>query len=160
TLFQRLRREPNVEIRQSANVRDLIWQAGRVTGVRWNEQDGLCEASARCVVGADGFYSTLAKALDPAYETSYPVQRCMYYTYFQGLDSFDQPTAEHHFMGNTLTYVFPTDANLTLVALSLPIADFPAFKKAPQQQLLNHLESLPLLAPRLKKAEMQVAVMG
>ena len=159
-LFQRVKREPNVNVRLGAKVIDLIWQDGRVIDVRWSDPDGMGEACARVVVGADGFYSTLAKALDPAYETFFPVQRCMYYTYFQGLDSLDEPTAEHHFVGNTLTYVFPTDGNLTMVALSLPISEFPSFKKEPLKRLQAHLRSLPLLAPRLGRAEIVTEIRG
>src|SRR5689334_21219936 len=59
-LFRRVKHERNVEVRLSAHVRELIWQDGRVTGVRWSESDGTAEACARVVVGADGFYSTLA----------------------------------------------------------------------------------------------------
>jgi 2-polyprenyl-6-methoxyphenol hydroxylase-like FAD-dependent oxidoreductase len=161
TLFQRVKREPNVEIRLGAHVKELIWQDGRVSGVRWTEESGMNEASARIVVGADGFYSTLAKALDPAFETQFPVQRCMYYTYFHGIEPLEEQSfAEHHFVGNTLTYVFPTDAELTLVALSAPISEFPSFKKEPLKQLRAHLESLPLLAPRLRKAEVTAEVRG
>jgi len=159
-LFQRVKREPCVEVRLGANVRDLIRREGRVIGVRWSEQDGMAEATARVVIGADGFYSTVAKILNPVYETFSPVQRCTYYTYFQGLDSFEEPTAEHHFVGNSLTYVFPTDANLTMVALSLPISEFRSFKTEPLQQLQAHLESLPLLAPRLARAEIATQMYG
>jgi 2-polyprenyl-6-methoxyphenol hydroxylase-like FAD-dependent oxidoreductase len=159
-LFQRVRREPNVEIRLNANVRELIWQADRAIGVRWSEPDGIDEACARVVVGADGFYSALAKSIHPIYESFVPVQRCMYYAYFQGLDSFDEPTAEHHFLGNSLAYIFPTDGDLTLAALSLPISDFASFKKEPSRQLLAHFQSLPLLAPRLAKAEIATEIYG
>ena len=159
-LFQRVEREPNVEIRQGAHVNDLIWHDGRVTGVRWNEKDGTSEASARVVVGADGFYSTLVKALEPDYETQFPVRRCMYYTYFQGIAPLEESLAEHHFVGDTLTYVFPTDANLTLVAVSVPISEFPSFKKDPLKGLRAHLDSLPLLAPRLRHAEIAAEVKG
>lgn len=159
-LHQRVKREPSVEVRLNANVRDLIWQHGWVTGVRWSEPDGMREATARVVIGADGFYSTLAKMLNPAYETFFPVQRCMYYTYFQGLASLEEQTAEHHFVGNTLTYIFPTDANLTMVALSLPFHEFHSFKKEPLRRLQAHLESLPLLAPRLARAEMSAEIRG
>ena len=131
-----------------------------MTGVRWSEQDGIREATARVIVGADGFYSTLANIIQPVYETFLPVQRCTYYTYFQGLDSLEEPTAEHHFVGTTLTYVFPTDGNLTMVALSLPISDFHSFKKEPVKQLRTHLESIPLLAPRLARAEMDSRIWG
>jgi len=159
-LFQRVRHERNVEVRLNANVRGLIWSEGRVTGVRWSESNEMMEACARVVVGADGFYSTLAKTLNPTYETYVPIQRCMYYAYYQGLDSLDEPTAEHHFVGNTLAYIFPTDGSLTLVAVSLPIDDFPAFKKEPLKQLRAHLESLPLLTPRLRKAQIASEIRG
>jgi len=160
-LFQRAGRGPNIEIRQGAHVKELIWRDGRVSGVRWSETDGMNEAGARVVVGADGFYSTLAKSLEPAYETRFPVRRCMYYTYFQGIQPLDEASfAEHHFVGDTLTYVFPTDANLTLVAVSMPIGEFASFKKEPLKRLRAHLDSLPLLAPRLSKAEIAAEVKG
>ena len=159
-LFQRARREPNVEIREGALVKELVWRDGRVAGVRWNEPEGTREASARVVVGADGLYSTIAKAINPAYETSFPVRRCMYYTYLQDLDSLEKPSAEHHFLGDTLTYVFPTDASLTLVAVTVPISEFPTFKKEPLKRMQAHLESLPLLAPRLRKAKVVAEAKG
>ena len=160
-LFQRVMSEPKIDVHQGAHVRNLIWHDGRVTGVRWHEVNGLHEASARVVVGADGFYSTLAKSLRPAYETQFPVRRCMYYTYFRGIESLEgQSFAEHHFVDDTLTYVFPTDGHLTLVAVSIPISEFPSFKKEPLKQLLAHLYTLPLLAPRLRKAEIAADVKG
>jgi flavin-dependent dehydrogenase len=160
-LFQRVIREPSVEIRQGAHVKELIWHDGRVAGLRWTEADGMNEARARVVVGADGFYSTLAKSLHPAFETHFPVQRCMYYTYFQGIEPLEEQLfAEHHYVGDTLTYVFPTDENLTLVAVTVPISEFPSFKKEPLKQLCAHLELLPLLAPRLCQAELAAEVKG
>jgi 2-polyprenyl-6-methoxyphenol hydroxylase-like FAD-dependent oxidoreductase len=160
-LFQRVKREPNIEIREGAQVKELIKLNGQVTGVRWSEADGMNEASARVVVGADGFYSTLAKALEPAYENRFPVRRCMYYTYYQGIEPLEEASlAEHHFVGDSLTYVFPTDSNLTLVAASLPIDEFPSFKKEPLKRLQAHLDSLPLLASRIRRAGIAAEVKG
>lgn len=160
-LFQRVGQETTVEVRLGARAKELIWRAARVTGIRWQEADGEHEASARVVVGADGFYSTLAQSLQPAYETQFPVRRCMYYTYFHGIESLEEESfAEHHFVGDTLAYVFPTDADLTLVAVSTSISAFPSFKKEPWKQLRTHLESLPLLAPRLEHAEIAAEVKG
>ena len=160
-LAQRVDRESGAEFRQGAHVKELIWQDGRVTGVRWSEADGMREASASVVVGADGFYSTLAKSLEPAYESQFPVRRCMYYTYYQGIEPLDEASfAEHHFIGDSLTYVFPTDANLTLVAVSLPISEFHSFRKEPLKRLRAHLDTLPLLVPRLRHAEVAAEVKG
>jgi flavin-dependent dehydrogenase len=159
-LFQRVSRESTVDIRLGAKVRNLLWQEGRVIGVCWSEGGGSYEACAHAVIGADGFYSTLEKMLKPTYENFVAVQRCTYYTYFQGLDSLEQPTAEHHFVGNSLTYIFPTDSNLTMVALSLPIGEFRSFKKKPAERMQAHLKSLLLLAPRLAKAEIRAEIYG
>jgi flavin-dependent dehydrogenase len=160
-LTRRVKREQGVEFRQGAQFKELIWQDGRVTGARWMESNGSHEAQAPVVVGADGFYSTLAKIVQPVTESQLPVQRFAYYTYFQGIQPLDEIAyAEHHFMGNSLTYVFPTDANLTMVSVSLPISKFQSFKKEPLKRLRTHLESLPLLAPRLHGAEVVADVKG
>lgn len=159
-LFQRAEREPSVEVHHGARVKELISSDGSVTGVRWIDEDGVKEASAMVVVGADGIYSTLAKALEPGFESHFPVRRCMFYTYFHGIEPLEEPSAEHYFVGNSLTYVFPTDADLTLVALSLPLDEFSAFKKEAMERLQAHLESLPQLAPRLRQAEPVAKVKG
>lgn len=160
-LFQRVGRERNVEVRQRAIVKELVWRDGRVAGVRWSEAGGLNEASARVVVGADGIYSVLASILQPAYETQFPVRRCMYYSYFRDIEPLEETSlAEHHFVGDTLTYIFPTDADLTLVAVSMPIDEFASFKKEPLKRLRAHLDALPLLAPRLHKAQLAAEVKG
>jgi 2-polyprenyl-6-methoxyphenol hydroxylase-like FAD-dependent oxidoreductase len=160
-LFQRMAAEPTVEVRQGAHVQDLIWQDGRVVGVKWHEADGNGETRARAVVGADGFYSTLAKMLQPVVEVQSPVYRCMYYTYFRGLAPMESGAlAEHHFLQDSLTYVFPTDNDLTLVAVSVPISEFSSFKRAPMERLRAHLELLPMLRPRLPRAQVAAKVQG
>jgi flavin-dependent dehydrogenase len=113
------------------------------------------------VVGADGLYSTVARLVDPPFEARSVVQRCMYYTYYEKLPPLDSENlAEHHFLGDSLTYVFPTDANLTLVAVSLPFRDFAGFKRNPLENLQAHLVTLPLLAPRLQGAHIAAEVKG
>jgi flavin-dependent dehydrogenase len=47
-----------------------------------------------------------------------------------------------------------------MVAVSLPIADFGGFKKQPLKNFMARLESLHLLAPRLKKAELAFGLYG
>jgi flavin-dependent dehydrogenase len=160
-LFQRAAGEGGVEARQGAHARQILWRGDRAAGIRWTQADGTYEAMARVVVGADGFYSTLARDLQPDFETRSDVRRCMYYTYFQGIEPLEEASlAEHHFLGDTLTYVFPTDGNLTLIAASMPISEFRSFKREPLTRLRAHLESLPLLAPRLRHAQVAAEVKG
>jgi flavin-dependent dehydrogenase len=56
--------------------------------------------------------------------------------------------------------VFPTDGGLTLLAASVPIEEFPAFKKDPQNRLQAELELMPEVAQRLRRAERVGSVKG
>lgn len=159
-LIQRVQRESTVELHQGAVLDELIWDKERVIGVRWQEGDRHFEATARVVAGADGFYSKVAKQVTPIIEHSEPVNRAMYYAYYQGLPSREGPAAEFHLRGNHLVYVFPTDNDLTLIAASIPIVEFDEFRKDPERRLATELEALPTLAPRLRHAEPFGSVKG
>ena len=159
-LLKRVQSESTVVLHQGAILDELLWQGDRVVGVRWHEANLHLEATARVVVGADGFYSKVATQVKPIIEHSEPVHRAMYYAYFQGLQSQDGPAAEFHLRGNHLVYVFPTDNSLTLIAASVPIAEFDEFRKDPERQLMAELEVLPTLAPRLHSAERFGSVRG
>jgi 2-polyprenyl-6-methoxyphenol hydroxylase-like FAD-dependent oxidoreductase len=159
-LARKVQSESSVDFRQGARMTDLLREDGRVVGARWTEENGGGQATARVVVGADGFYSQVAKLVEPKEEQFEPVCRAMYYSYFRGLQAQPGPAAEHHYRGNHLVYVFPTDDDLTLIAASVPIPEFDSFRADPEGQLLTTLESLPTLAPRLKTAERAAPVKG
>jgi 2-polyprenyl-6-methoxyphenol hydroxylase-like FAD-dependent oxidoreductase len=159
-LLKRVQREATIELHQGATLDELIWEGERVVGVRWREANVHLEAKARVVIGADGFYSQVAKQVKPIVEHSEPVNRAMYYAYFQGLQSQDGPAAEFHLRGNHLVYVFPTDNSLTLIAASVPIVEFDEFRKDPERRLMTELEALLTLAPRLRHAERFGSVRG
>jgi 2-polyprenyl-6-methoxyphenol hydroxylase-like FAD-dependent oxidoreductase len=163
-LTQRVQQEVSVELHQGAKVQELVWHPGLSPGfagvVRWTEDGQSQAASAQVVIGADGFYSQVAKLVEPAYEQFQPVQRAMYYTYYAGLEPQPGPAAEHHYRGNHLVYVFPTDGELTLIAASIPIDEFEHFRQDPQVSLRAELAVLPTLSPRLRQAEQAAPVKG
>jgi 2-polyprenyl-6-methoxyphenol hydroxylase-like FAD-dependent oxidoreductase len=159
-LIKCVQRESTVELHQGAILDEFMWDGERVIGVRWQEGDRHFEGTARVVVGADGFYSRVAKQVKPIVEHSEPVNRAMYYAYYQGLQSQEGPAEEFHLRGNHLVYVFPTDQDLTLIAASIPIAEFDEFRKDPERSLATKLEILPTLAPRLRHAEPFGSVKG
>jgi len=159
-LTGRVQEVSNVEFRQGARFTELIRENGAVIGAKWRDAAGEYEATARVIVGADGFYSRVAELVEPEVEQFEPVHRAMYYTYFQGLVPRENPAAEFYFRGDHLAYVFPTDANRTLVAVSVPISEFEQFRKDAKHEMMSMLESLPALAPRLKPAEVVAPVKG
>ncbi len=159
-LARRVRREPSVTLREGARMDELLWKDGRVVGARWREEGQNFEATAQVMVGADGFYSTVARQVSPIVEHAEPVRRAMYYTYYAGLEPQSGPAAEFHFRGNHLVYVFPTDGGLTLLAASVPIDEFANFRQDPHGRLRAELEAMTTLAPRLQKGEQVGPVKG
>lgn len=152
-LARRARREPTVVFLEGATVRALLRDGERVRGVRFTHGDREIEATAVVVVGADGFRSLVARTVSPRVEDAEPVHRAMYYAYLAGLAPQEPPAAEFHFRGNELVYVFPCDTGLTLLAVSVPIEEFPEWKRDGRRLFLERLRARSALAPRLERAE-------
>jgi 2-polyprenyl-6-methoxyphenol hydroxylase-like FAD-dependent oxidoreductase len=159
-LVRRARTTPTIELREGARANALLREDGRIAGVTWQEAAGSGSARAKAVIGADGIYSFVAKEVDATAERSEPINRAMYYAYYRGIPPMEGPAAEFHYRGNHLAYCFPTDDDLTLVALSVPIAEFGDFRNAPEVRFRQGLERMIDLAPRLDRAERQGPVRG
>jgi flavin-dependent dehydrogenase len=84
----------------------------------------------------------------------------MYFTYFQGFPTRKTPAAEFYFRGDHLVYVFPTDEGLTLVAISVPIAEFGRYRNDAEGEMMSMLTGLPDLAPRLAAARRAAPIKG
>jgi flavin-dependent dehydrogenase len=115
---------------------------------------------AKVIVGADGANSFLAKEINAQAEFKEPVNRAMYYAYYKGINANEGPAAEFHYNGNTLVYCFPCDSGLTLLAASVPIAQFTAFKKDTETEFQNVLKSMKVLAPRLDNSVREGPIRG
>jgi flavin-dependent dehydrogenase len=159
-LTTRVQLETNVNFIQGARFTELLHENGSIVGAKWNDDKGGHEATARVVVGADGFYSQVAKLVEPQVEDFEPVHRAMYYSYFQNLPPHDPVAAEHYFRGDHLVYVFPTDADLTMISITVPISEFDAYRKDAKGEMMSLLKTLPDLAPRLARAEMAAPIKG
>lgn len=159
-LVNRARREPTVELRERTTVRGLVRDGDRVIGVTAVSKGEESRITARAVVGADGIRSIVARELRPPSERAEPVRRAMYYAYYAGLEPYEEPAAEHHYQGDELAYVFPCDAGLALVAVSVPIAEFPAWQRDGARLFLERLRARSTLAPRLERAEQVSPLFG
>lgn len=159
-LYHRMRQEQCATVYEGAVVTDVFSESGRVAGVTWRQGDEEHRSSARVVIGADGVRSVVAASVNPTVEHFEPVRRAMYYGYFRGLEPLPGPAAEFHFRGNRLVYVFPTDGDLTLVASSIPIEDFEAYKKDLPASFAAEIDLMPELRPRFMRAERIGPLMG
>jgi 2-polyprenyl-6-methoxyphenol hydroxylase-like FAD-dependent oxidoreductase len=159
-LARRARRTANVQFTEGALVDRLLRQGDAVGGIGWTEAGERRQASARVVVGADGVHSWLARQVSPATEHQEPVNRAMYYGYYQSVDPSGNPAAEFHYRGNHLVYCFPCDGGLTLVAASVPASEFGEFRRDPPGRLTAEINAMVDLAPRMLSADRVGRVLG
>lgn len=159
-LVRRARREKTVDVREGVTVQAVLRDGDRVIGVRVSQGAVETDITASVVVGADGLRSLLARSVGVGIEHSEPVRRAMYYAYFAGLAPAEPLAAEFHYRGDELVYVFPCDGGLALLAVSLPIAEFPRWKQDGLRLFMERLRGRPHLAPRLARAEMVSRLYG
>ena len=152
-LTERVKQVPNVTFLQGARFTELIRDGESVVGAEWSDESGAHKLTARVVIGADGFYSQVAKLVEPEMEDFEPVRRAMYFSYFKNVTPLERPTAGFYFQGDRLVYVFDTDDDLTLVAVSVPISEFDAYRKDAEGEMMSFINDIPSLAPRLESAE-------
>lgn len=71
---------------EGTTFRDLIWDGDRVAGARMERKDGrVIEERARIVVGADGLWSSVARAAGAVTDILHDSLTCGYYAYWDGV---------------------------------------------------------------------------
>ena len=94
--------ESGVELREGFSVQELVWDNGRVTGIRGRHKGATLTDKARIVIGADGMFSAVAKAVQaPAYSSSPPLEGS-WYAYWSGVRMYSVRCA-----GNDSSCAFP-----------------------------------------------------
>lgn len=107
-------RAAGAEVREGYTVRELIFEDGRVVGIRGAVADGdVQEERARIVIGADGRNSFVANAVGADFHKKVPAECFIYYTYYSGLR-----TEFHSRIGDLQQIgIWPTHHDQTLVAI-------------------------------------------
>lgn len=150
-LVQRAISSSSVDLVEQARVTALLWEHERVVGVRLLTPNGVCDVRARIVIGADGRHSFVAHAVNAPLEESAPPLRAAYYRYvsdFSGPDGISPNGDELSLLGDELVYVFPCDAGLTCLALSINLADFAWMRSKPEERFKERLAQHRNLADR------------
>ncbi|MYV51243.1 NAD(P)/FAD-dependent oxidoreductase [Streptomyces sp. SID3212] len=107
-------RRAGVEVVEGFTVSGVVSSDGRVTGVRGRTGDGPeREFRSTVVVGADGFHSTIAKAVGAELYNVRPASGFIYYSYFSGLD-----WGLNHKTGFNENWIgtWPTNGDVTMLA--------------------------------------------
>jgi 2-polyprenyl-6-methoxyphenol hydroxylase-like FAD-dependent oxidoreductase len=150
--------QAGVEVRERFSVDDILFQDGAVTGLRGRDAGGHAVTErARVVVGADGWSSRVARAVQPAVYHDKPLLQTSYYTYWSDLrvDGMETVIRPDRGWG-----AFPTNDDLTLLVVGWPQAEASAYKADVEANYLRTLDLAPEFAERVRDATRQARFAG
>jgi flavin-dependent dehydrogenase len=151
--------EAGAEVREEFTVEDAVIEDGRVVGIRGHGEDGRTVTErSRCVVGADGRYSLVAKAVHPEQYNERPPILCGYYSYWSGLP-VDAKFEVYSRPGRGWA-VAPTHDDLTLVVAGWPFAERDANKDDVEGNYLKMFDLAPEFAERIRGAKREARFAG
>jgi 2-polyprenyl-6-methoxyphenol hydroxylase-like FAD-dependent oxidoreductase len=141
--------EAGVELYEGCTVQDLLTDGDRITGIGARTKGGrTMRAAARIVVGADGLYSAVARAVRaPTYHVM-PKLTCSYFSFWSGLP---QRGLEVQVRGRLLLVSFPTNDDLVCVGAQWPVEQFSAIRTDVEASFHKSLDRAPELAERVRR---------
>ncbi|HEY7403315.1 MAG TPA: NAD(P)/FAD-dependent oxidoreductase [Candidatus Angelobacter sp.] len=111
------------ELREGFSVQEILWDQDRVTGIRGHQKNGdTVSEHARITVGADGMFSTVAKAVKAEEYKSGPALEGSWYAYFSGVPM----TGWHLWLRpDRVIFAYNTNDNLSLIGVAFCARDLP-----------------------------------
>ncbi len=152
--------EAGAEVRERHPVTDLLWDDGRVAGIRGRTAAGTpVEERARLVVGADGLHSLVARVAGAPVRQQAPAWTFAYWTYWadvpvEGVEVAFFPESRR------VLIAFPTNDGLTMVGVQGAIGDFRAFRADIRRNYHAALALAPDLAERVRQGRQAEAFGG
>jgi flavin-dependent dehydrogenase len=146
------------EVRERFTLEDVVFEDGAVVGIRGHGEHGRSVVErARVVIGADGWNSRVARAVQPERYHDKPALENAFYTYWSDLpvDRF-----ETLIRGDRGIAAIPTNDGLTLVLVGFPVAQASAFKRDVEGNYFRALERAPEFAARVGAATREERFVG
>ncbi len=112
-----------VELREGFSVQEVLWEKDRVSGIRGHQKNGdTVSEHARITVGADGMFSTVAKAVKAEEYKTGPALEGSWYSYFSGV-----PMIGWHLWlrQDRVIFAYNTNDNLSLIGVAFAAKDLP-----------------------------------
>lgn len=142
--------EAGAQLREGFIVETLLWDGDCVIGIKGHGRTGVTvEEHARIVVGADGVYSLVAKAVQPPEYDVKPSLTTNYYSYYSGFEAND---IEQYVRDYQAVGCFPTHDGMTLIAVMWPSGRFEEIRTNVEAHVRKVLESTPRVADRVQGA--------
>lgn len=121
--------EAGAELREGCTVDELLYDNGRVVGIRAHrnhvQATQFFTEHARLVIGADGLYSFVARAVQAPIYHAFPSYSCAYYTYWSGIAL----QANVVYQRERFTFfAFPTNNQQILVGFQTPLHRLPEIR--------------------------------
>lgn len=110
---------------------------------------------ARCIVGADGRHSSVARLAGARVDESEPGHPGIYHCYvrdFVGPISSSLDGPEFHRSADEVAYVFPSDAGVTCIALCLNLDTFGWLRACPEMRFRERIATYVGLADRFARS--------
>lgn len=140
--------EAGAELREGFTVQEVPIEGGKVTGIRGRDRDGReADEHARVVVGADGKYSLVARAVQPEEYNTRPALGCGYYGYWSGVP-LDR--AEIYLREGCGILLFPTNNDEVCVAVEWRNETFHEVRRDIEGSMMRALALIPGLAERIQ----------
>lgn len=149
-----------VELRQGFTTDELLFEHGRVAGIRGHDRDGQSFTEhAPIVIGADGRHSKVAQAVAAPKYHEHPSQTIGYYSYFSDLP-LKNNKGEMYGRGSMLFGCWPTNDNLTMIYTARPAADFHRFRADVEGNYMATFDAVPEFAERIRSARRVEPIRG
>jgi flavin-dependent dehydrogenase len=150
--------EAGAELREGFVVQELLMEGDRVSGIRGHgKEDGTVTEYAKIVIGADGLHSLVARTVQaPQYEIR-RILTCSYFSYFSGLPI---EGATIYLRGSHFIGVFPTNNELTCVAIQIPIERLETFRTDIVGNFMQVIDLVPDLSTRVRAAKREERFLG
>ena len=147
TLLTDAAAEAGAEVRQGFTVKELLWEDGRVVGIRGRDATGATvEERAAIVIGADGTNSFVARAVSAPTYHERATETINVYSYWRDvdLDRIELYTRPSRFF-----VALPTNDGLSLVVQIVPTDEADRYKNRTEAAFAETLAEVPHLADRV-----------
>jgi 2-polyprenyl-6-methoxyphenol hydroxylase-like FAD-dependent oxidoreductase len=152
-------REAGAEVREQFTVESLVFDDGRVVGLRGHEKGGrTVTEQGRVLVGADGRYSLVADAVRAEEYHRKPKLLAGYYSYWNGLPL--EGRCGNWIRPNRGFAAWPTNDGLTLVIAGWPYREFEANRNDVETHFQATVDLAPDFAERLRAAKREERFVG